>query len=67
MRITQLFPHLKSLRIEQITIGPQGVTRCLTASTRRSNQFVRHLTDDGWLLPERRAVIACGMAVPFRT
>jgi transposase len=34
MRIKQLFPHLKSLRIEQITIGPQGVTLSIAVQRR---------------------------------
>jgi transposase len=34
MHIKQLFPHLKSLRIEQITIGPQGVTLSIAVQRR---------------------------------
>ena len=34
MRIKQLFPHLKSLRIEHITIGPQGVTLSIAVQRR---------------------------------
>jgi transposase len=34
MRIKRLFPHLKSLRIEHITIGPQGVTLSIAVQRR---------------------------------
>ncbi len=34
MRTKQLFPHLKSLQIERVTIGPEGITLCVAVQRR---------------------------------